>query len=94
MVHCILLTVASAMCPVMYDLMRDVYNAILPGNGPSAPQLEEWSGMSCICNLVFCRYDNETRRALTFSICLNHRRQPRNELFAEEALITARTSDQ
>ncbi|CAM9106252.1 unnamed protein product [Laminaria digitata] len=55
MPHIVLFAAASAMCPVMYDPLRKVYNSILPGNGPPAPPLEGWSGMSCICNHALCR---------------------------------------
>ncbi|CAN0165502.1 unnamed protein product [Ascophyllum nodosum] len=52
--HCILAVSAIAYRPV-YDQVRAVYNAIqLPGYKPTPPY-EEWTGMSDICDGIFCR---------------------------------------
>ncbi|CAM9274390.1 unnamed protein product, partial [Laminaria digitata] len=55
LIHCVLTASAACLCRPVYDPVRAIYNSILPGNGTPAPPLEEWGGMSCICNHIFCR---------------------------------------
>lgn len=40
----------------MYDMLRGVYNPFRPNGSPPLPPLEEWRGMSGICEDTYCRY--------------------------------------
>lgn len=55
LVHAVLAASASSVCRKVYNPVRAIYNSILPWNGTPAPPIEEWDGMRCICNHIFCR---------------------------------------
>lgn len=40
----------------LYDTLRAAYNPFRPPGSPPVPPLEEWQGVSAICEDTYCRY--------------------------------------
>lgn len=50
--------------PEMYDRLRAAYNPCRPLGSSPVPPLEEWQGMSSICEDVYCRYKGPFTRTI------------------------------
>lgn len=55
-VHCLVLLLINAEAGEMYDKVREGYNRVRPELTTPLPPMEEWPGMTAICDTVFCRY--------------------------------------
>lgn len=43
----------------MYEELRAAYNPMRRAGSPPAPPLEEWQGMSSVCEHPYCRYERQ-----------------------------------
>ncbi len=56
-----------------YNRLRTVYNSYCPPDSLPVPPLEEWQGLSSICEVISCRYESfsEPNRLLAVSgVCV------------------------
>lgn len=54
--HLALGSLAREDTAVQYEQLREAYNPVRPVDEPEAPPFEDWKGMGCICQHVFCRW--------------------------------------
>jgi len=58
-VHCVLACMVLGGVTDKYEELRDVHNSVIDDGDLSfvrIPPMEEWRGMSCICDHIFCRW--------------------------------------
>lgn len=55
-VHCLFIILASVERRSLYSQLRDAYHSVRVDGSPRFPPLEEWQGITEICEHIFCRF--------------------------------------